>query len=127
MKPLPLSRLADEIDFRPTPWTGVRMAVLVEARPVGRWLLVDMAAGARLPPHQHEGEEWILLLAGRLMLGAEMLLPQQSRRIAAGCLHAPAAPERALYLVCQQQPGGQAVDCGPRASPPSCGFQPIFP
>ncbi len=128
MKPLPLSHLPDEIDFRPTPWPGVRVAVLIEARPAGRWSLVEMAAGASLPPHSHEGEEWILLLAGRLQLGAAQLLPQQSQRIAAGTTHAPSAPERALYLVCQQAPARKRdAVCSPPPGPPSFGFQPIFP
>lgn len=67
------------ISFQPSPWPVVRVAILTEHSPAGRWALIEMETGASLPPHLHAGEEWILLLAGQLKIGALSLLPQQSR------------------------------------------------
>jgi quercetin dioxygenase-like cupin family protein len=73
-------RLATEDDWLPHPVPGIRMKVLALNRTRGYvTLLLDVAPGARFPPHHHSGDEECYVLSGSVIACG--------RRIVAGDFH----------------------------------------
>ena len=60
-------RFAAEPDWLPHPVPGIRMKVLAKNRRSGyATLLLDVAPGARFPPHHHSGAEECYVISGSL-------------------------------------------------------------
>jgi anti-sigma factor ChrR (cupin superfamily) len=81
-------RLAAEDDWMPHPVPGIRMRVLSKNRRSGyATLLLDVAAGARFPAHDHGGDEDCYVISGSVLTVGRRLGPGDFIHANAGTHH----------------------------------------
>jgi len=89
----------ESLPWRPTPFPGVEIKVLLEDKETGLLTtLTRMAPGAVLPLHEHTDIEQTYVLAGRLVDEEGEVAQGQYVWRPAGSVHVAKAPEGALLL-----------------------------
>ena len=89
----------DALPWRPTPFPGVEIKVLLEDRDSGLMTTITrMAPGAVLPRHEHVDIEQTYVLEGRLVDEEGEVKAGEYVWRPAGSIHVATAPEGALLL-----------------------------
>lgn len=89
----------DALPWRPTPFAGVEIKVLLEDKDTGLMTtLTRMARGAVLPLHEHVDVEQTYVLEGRLVDDEGEVSAGEYVWRPAGSTHVATAPEGALLL-----------------------------
>ena len=95
----------DALPWRPTPFPGIEIKVLMEDKDTGLMTsLTRMAPGAVLPLHEHTGIEQTYVLEGRLVDDEGEVKAGEYVWRPAGSTHVATAPEGALLLGMFLQP-----------------------
>ena len=95
----------DTLPWRPTPFAGVEIKVLLEDKDTGLMTtLTRMARGAVLPLHEHVDVEQTYVLEGRLVDDEGEVRAGEYVWRPAGSTHVATAPEGALLLGMFLQP-----------------------
>lgn len=85
--------------WRATPYAGVEVCRLRDNGAGGGSSLVKVAAGARVPTHDHPGGEEVLLLEGRAVIGGRTLVAGDYLWTAPDGVHDLRAEEDTLLFV----------------------------
>ena len=89
----------DALPWRPTPFAGVEIKVLLEDKDTGLMTTITrMAPGAVLPLHEHADVEQTYVLEGRLVDDEGEVRAGEYVWRPAGSTHVATAPEGALLL-----------------------------
>ncbi len=95
----------DALPWRPTPFAGVEIKVLLEDKDTGLMTTITrMAPGAVLPLHEHADVEQTYMLEGRLVDEEGEVKAGEYVWRPAGSTHVATAPEGALLLGMFLQP-----------------------
>lgn len=95
----------DALPWRPTPFPGVEIKVLLEDKDSGLLTtLTRMAPGATLPRHEHVDIEQTYVIEGRLVDDQGEVKAGEYVWRPAGSIHVATAPEGALLLGMFLQP-----------------------